>query len=254
MMVYDSYFQSDSFDTLVCLHGFLGSKDEFEWLVRAFGSRMNIVCVGLPYHDENSIEYHPTLTAIAEQLKQNLDDLSLDSVKMYGYSLGGRVAMMFMSLYSERCSGLVIESAHIGCSTEDERVESESLLQKNLSRFSSMTYDDFLLKWYQQDLFSKTRDLLSEESIERKQSLHFKDLLHLYECCHVSKQPYFGELFARLRCPVLYIAGEYDEKYVQKAHFLNETYGVDTKIIKYADHNVHVSAVEELVLGLKTFF
>jgi len=145
---------------LVLIHGFLGSKADWLPLIPKLSQHFHCICLDLPGHGDNQPEIASTLTDgfdfCVQDIISRLDRLGIEAFYLYGYSLGGRIALHLAQAYPQRVLSLWLESCHPGLTNTEEqaaRSKSDNLWAKRLQSLSSV---DFLQLWYQQCLDSKT--------------------------------------------------------------------------------------------------
>jgi len=106
--------------TLVLIHGVGLDHTMWQSQVRCLALNYQVVTYDLTGH---GLSHHATpetdLSTLAQQLLQLMDHLQLAKVNLVGFSLGGLVARVFATLYSQRLNSLVImnsvfnRSAHL---------------------------------------------------------------------------------------------------------------------------------------------
>ena len=238
--------------TLVCIHGFLGDYEAFFDLFKPLASHYRVLSIALPYH-HSSHEYADSMASFCEGLVELLDFYSIKDADFYGYSMGGRLSMCFAYLYPERVSTLFIESAHFGFSKQHDKQISAKSIDQQTQVFKVDTASEFLDKWYDMPLFQKTKQRLSEDSINKKRQLHLAELQQLFERFHVSTQPAVLESIQQHGIPILYFAGELDQKYVNLSQALISASAENKRfIIANADHCVHCCDSQAIFTQLLT--
>ena len=118
---------------VVLLHGFMGSQADWEPVIKAGQDRRrshahDIIVLDLPLHagsqpmeaglsyvgKEIGNELFGSLEFAARAVEQLLGNQGIGEVHIVGYSLGGRVALTFASLFPQRVASLSVLSAHPG--------------------------------------------------------------------------------------------------------------------------------------------
>lgn len=116
-----------SLPTLVLLHGFLGTKADWLPLMPALSQHFHCICLDLPGHGDNqaegSTEAKLDFDFCVENIVTRLDSLnpSPDQFHLYGYSLGGRIALHLAKAYPQRLLSLNLESCHPGLVDPQEK-------------------------------------------------------------------------------------------------------------------------------------
>ena len=131
---------------------------------------------------------------------------------LLGYSMGGRLALRAL-LAGARYRKAVIVSAGLGIEGEKVRAERRKADELWAQRFESEAWPSLMEQWNAQPVFAGTSILPRREGDFRRPEL----ARHLREFSPAVLEP----IAARLReiaIPVLWIAGERDEKYVEEAN------------------------------------
>jgi pimeloyl-ACP methyl ester carboxylesterase len=105
------------------LHGFSQSLNTWYPVVDAMRHERSVM-LDLIGHGESSKPEHDvpyTLFSQVEQVEAIRQGLALGPVRVVGYSMGGRVALMYALRYPASVSALVLESASFGPRSPEER-------------------------------------------------------------------------------------------------------------------------------------
>ena len=87
------YRQAGEGPPLVLIHGLFGSLENLGALARTLAERFQVFSVDLPNHGRSPHFADCDLTAMADCLRQWLDQVGLERAHVIGHSLGGKVAM-----------------------------------------------------------------------------------------------------------------------------------------------------------------
>lgn len=183
------------------LHGFLGSKEDWNEVISHLPSHYKCASLDLTHH-----------------IPQSFDK----SAVVVGYSMGGRIA-----LTRDHKGGLVLLGAHFGLSTCEERKARAKEENKILEELKG-DKDALLQKWYAQPLFSTLS--LQGDLLQRRKSIDFDKHAKLFEEFALSKQPLFTP-----PTHALLLYGEKDEKYAK----IYRMY-MNAKAIPDAGHAAHL--------------
>ncbi|NNE35174.1 MAG: alpha/beta fold hydrolase [Rhodothermales bacterium] len=94
---------------LLILHGLLGASGNWHSLAkRVFSKKYRVIAVDLRNHGKSPHFEEFSYDAMAGDLTELMDHLEIDSAHFLGHSMGGKTAMHFALLHSERIDGLVI--------------------------------------------------------------------------------------------------------------------------------------------------
>lgn len=224
--------------TLVMLHGFMGDSSAFNHVTNTSYNRLTI---DLPGHgeDESSLRDNWSFDYIVNHLHEVIRDIN-GRIVLYGYSMGGRIALYYALRYG--VDQLILESVSPGLKTEQER---SARRQTDAARgISLMTdYESFVQKWEKLPLFHTNQPLNDEQSSQLKQMRRNQCPTGLNKALidyGTGSMPNLWDELERLSMPVLLLTGTLDKKF----EVLNEqmkqriTHAKHIKI--KAGHTIHV--------------
>jgi len=233
--------------SIVLVHGFFQDSRVFESVKNRFVSLgITVYTPDLPGFGTNNLLHSEPLST-QNQISWFTDYISsLDTKKLLvcGYSMGARLVLQSMEKLQNNVLGFVIESGSNGIEDELDR-EKRS---KNDSRLANMARDNF--KEFQ-------NFWLNHPTLTPIQPICFDDLLRLkiiqseqipenvaqsLEQFGTAAMPYLAKTyFEKLRKPVLFLAGQNDNKFNSIANELityNSAFQVN--IIERCGHRVHL--------------
>lgn len=94
--------------TIVLLHGLFGNLDNLGALARDLQNDYQVIQVDLRNHGLSPHSPEMTYPAMAQDLSQLFDELSLNNVTVIGHSMGGKLAMALTELEPDRLARLII--------------------------------------------------------------------------------------------------------------------------------------------------
>ena len=196
---------------LIFLHGFLGAKEDFDPLISLLRNRFECIAFDL------------------SEVKNKISSFE-QKPHCIGYSMGGRIALQIQECFDT----LFLLSAHPGLHSDEEKKERAIEEEKWLKLLETLSFDDFLAKWYAQPLFDSLvqKKELFEEMLMRRKNQNPKKLMQLYKEMRLSlstRQERFSE-------KIHWICGEEDWKY----RALYATIAHKTHIVPHAGHAVHL--------------
>ncbi len=241
-LAYATYGQRN-LPALILLHGFLGSKEDWNRIVGLLRSHFFIVTVDLPGHGASEgleLRGDSAFTRITRQISQILIELELDSFGMLGYSLGGRIAIHYALHNPDRVQNLILEGAHPGLSNP---LEKASRLTSDLNwsrRFSNESLPAVLQDWYQQPVFKDLTETERSDLVMIRSRQDGEQLSRVLEHCSLSQQPDYSSQLALQPFPVHYLFGERDTKFRLVGQYLH-AHGCVTNLHEISDagHNIH---------------
>jgi len=232
------------------LHGFLGCGDDWSELVNRLGRGFSHLTVDLPGHRRPAhslpLEYY-AMPGCAELIVSLLDHLRIERCHLVAYSMGGRLALFLLTHYPDRFLSAVIESASLGLKTEAERTARRQQDQLWIERLRERPIDEFLHDWYAQSLFqTMDRSKPRFERMLRSRSEHDPSALALsLQHMGTGAMPSLWDNLSDITIPLLFVAGEQDEKYCALAQEMaNLCPRAQVAIIPGAGHNVHFERPE----------
>lgn len=236
---------------LLYLHGFLGHPNELGFL-RGNHSLYDVLEV--PWANLLHDNKDGSLVDVAIAINTYLDQQEIQEAYLYGYSMGGRLAMQLVSLYPHKWKGLILESAHVGFESGVQRREEQLKWEKKFTKLTAGNVKEFLKEWYSQPLFKNSKTLMSEEALKQKESYDMDLIRKWGRQLQTANQVYFVPTLIRYKRPILYLAGEDDIKYSKLGQMIEQQVKTaKTVIIKEADHNVHVCKPDKLKKEMDRF-
>lgn len=167
---------------ITAIHGFLGHPADWDFL-RARGIPINAV---------------------------DLSQIPPAGDVLLGYSMGGRLALHAL-LSGARFRRAVIVSAGLGVEDEADRAARKSADEEWARRFEADDWDGLLTDWNAQPVFGGHRMSRRQSDFDRQQ---LADALRRFS---PGVLPPLAPRLHEITIPVLWIAGQRDEKYVAEA-------------------------------------
>lgn len=249
---------SSNFPVLLLLHGFMGNCNDFQDCISQLCQSFRCLTVDLPGHGKTQVigsDHYYTISTTAIVLIGLLNDLNFSKVYLFGYSMGGRLALYLMLHYPQRFERVILESASPGLRTSWERSQRFQVDLQRAQQLETQDFKQFLVNWYNQPIFETL-----------KYNSKFSKLLN----CRLQNNPY--ELAKSLRnmgtgvqsslweklsnnlVPLLLIVGEKDHRFVNiNQKMLDLSPQTTLKIIQNCGHNIHVENPECLIQVLLDF-
>lgn len=250
---------------LVFLHGFTGSGETWEDVVRIFEGNYKIIRIDLTGHGKSSVPKNHQRYIMDEQvedLEAVFKKLGLTQFILIGYSMGGRIALAYTVKYSRRVVSLILESASPGLKTQQERLErrqADKALAERLTSDGILKFIDF---WEEIPLFKTQKSLTLEKQYairEERLGQSTTGLSNSLIGIGTGSQPSYWESLQTIKIPVLLITGEIDKKFVHIAREMEKTLPISKHTtIKCTGHAIHVekptlfaTMIEEHIKSLK---
>ncbi|MFT9487869.1 2-succinyl-6-hydroxy-2,4-cyclohexadiene-1-carboxylate synthase [Tepidibacillus infernus] len=244
--------------TLMLLHGFTGSMENWEPLIQALSPFYQLVLVDILGHgqsDSPSDPNHYDIEQISDDLHQLLNQLNVEKTHLLGYSMGGRLALTFAIKYPDRVFSLILESASPGIDSKEEREERRNKDRILADFIEEKGIEAFVDYWGNIPLFS-TQKQLPKEVQQRIRFNRLKNnplgLANSLRGMGTGQQPSWWDHLSQFELPVLIITGEKDEKFCrigqQMANRLRDSKHI---IVEHAGHTVHLEQPAQYINILK---
>jgi 2-succinyl-6-hydroxy-2,4-cyclohexadiene-1-carboxylate synthase len=231
-------------EPLILLHGFTGSTQTWEENVTEWAKYFEVVAIDLPGHGKTKVNQSFTMESVCFDLCLLIQELHFQSVHLLGYSMGGRTALSFASLYPSFVKSLILESASPGLKTEEER---KARIQQDESLCHLLEHkgiESFVEYWESIPLFQSQRVLPPEiQSKIRMERLSQKEtgLIQSLRSMGTGAQASLWDDLESLSFPVLLIVGELDNKFLQiNKQMLEKLSNAKISVISNCGHAPHV--------------
>lgn len=103
-----NYAEQGSGDAVILLHGMFGSLSNLGVIARTLVDRYRVISVDLRNHGESPHAAVMSLSTMAADIVELMDDLGLSRAILIGHSLGGKIAMQVALTNPERVNALVV--------------------------------------------------------------------------------------------------------------------------------------------------
>jgi 2-succinyl-6-hydroxy-2,4-cyclohexadiene-1-carboxylate synthase len=242
-----TYQGDQNLPSLLLIHGFMGSSKDFCLAVSTLTKYFHCICIDLPGHGETPIT-DDHFVSIAEQILE----IAPDNCYLFGYSLGGRLALYLALHYPDRWHKVILESASFGLSTTQtrkQRQQQDAAIARKLQQ-PDLDFTAFVQNWYQQSVFNGINKHPNfPELIASRSNNNPLALARSLETMGLGQQPYLGELLPTNKVPLLLLVGEQDPKFVEIGHQLTQNCPqFEIIVVPNCSHNVHF---QQLDLWLK---
>lgn len=207
----------------VLLHGFTGAASTWKPFCPMWGKHSRVLMVDLIGHGGTDspaeVERYDIINA-AKDLKKLLNQMGIMKTDLLGYSMGGRVAITFASLYPEMVRKLVLESTTPGLENESDKAARIQQDHKLASRIEAGGLEKFIDYWESISLFQSQLNLPADvrEQI-RSQRLENNPggLANSLREMGTGAQPSWWGRLSSFQFETLLVTGTHDEKFCKIA-------------------------------------
>ena len=219
---------------LVFLHGFAG--DSREWM--AVGERFSRhprLYIDLPGHGGSSALYARDFDAVCSQLHATLISYNILKHWLVGYSLGGRIAMLYACQHPAGLQGAIVEGAHPGLSHAAAREARWLSDARWAQRFRHEPLAEVFHDWYRQPVFAGLTASQRQALVRLRSENSGVALAAMLEATSLAVQPDLRPALRRCHFPFYYLCGEHDHKF----RALGAELAASCQLINDAGHNAH---------------
>ncbi|PAU95694.1 2-succinyl-6-hydroxy-2,4-cyclohexadiene-1-carboxylate synthase [Aliifodinibius salipaludis] len=237
---------NDTLPYLLMLHGFMGDHRVFDHLIDELCELYNPVTIDLLGHGASSNPSDPSRYNEDNQIKDIVSIIqtkNLSPLFLYGYSMGGRLALKVTLNSPSLFNGLILESTNCGISDSQKRKERQKA-DGARARQIKEDFEQFLADWSKLNLFKSP--LPVDKSLARK----YQHIQHdqspgalaasLNGFGTGSMSPVCHKL-SELNLPTLLLGGSADEKYQGINQYLADQLPNATFWSIKAGHRIHLN-------------
>ncbi|MCJ0571092.1 2-succinyl-6-hydroxy-2,4-cyclohexadiene-1-carboxylate synthase [Enterococcus cecorum] len=246
--------------TLVCLHGFTGTLHTFDFLVDQLPG-VNILALDLIGHGQTSVHVptvHYTMSQVVKDVRAFLEKLGLTECFLFGYSMGGRVALAFATTFPKMVLSLILESSTAGIKEAVLRANRRKQDQKWIHLLREEGLKDFVQQWQEVPLFASQKALPQAVQLrvyQERMSQNRWGLANSLAYMGTGAQMNYWPQLTKMEMPLLYLAGEFDAKFCQIGQEMVHLWQnqAQLEIISGAGHCIHLENPKAVVDNIKKF-
>lgn len=175
--------------------------------------------------------------------------MGLDNIDLFGYSMGGRLAIKLLFNYPKRFHKGIYLSIRPALFA-DERESRIQWEQKMMEELDKLSLEKWIENWYQLPIFTNFHP--DPAFLERRYRLSKEEIKRQFTFFSVTKQPDFYPLLASTTNTHHFIYGENDPIKQRHLPLLNDLDApVFTHLISNTSHNPHLQNPSSLSTLLK---
>lgn len=246
---------------IVFLHGFLGRGSDFAEIAQILSDRACSLLIDLPGHGGSLLpdDRDYTMAGTAHLIIDRIKQLQLPPAYLYGYSMGGRLALYLAIHYPRYFRHTMLESASPGCRTEPERQQRQQadlILADRFDQTAIANFPDLLQHWYQQPLFQSLQHhpnfaKLYKQRLQNNSQFLAKSLRGM----GTGFQPSLWDDLATHHQPLHLLTGELDQKFTEIQTAMRAIAPqVTGSVIQQTGHNIHWENPGAVIREIASFF
>lgn len=251
---------------LLMLHGFLGRAGDWQPLMARLQDDFYLIAIDLPGHgsspwtvaDARGADYFCHRLERTVQTIEQLPDMNPAPFTLLGYSLGGRLAMAYALAYPRRIERLILEGAHPGLTSGQEKADRYRSDLKWARRWQQEPVAQVLGDWYKQPVFADLDEDQVRSLIHERSNGCGMSLAEAMMSFSLAKQPDYRRALVGLRAdsqfsfPVHYVYGANDFTFGQLGQRLLAERVIDSvHPVPGCGHNVHRQQPEAMARLLR---
>ncbi|HEY9692147.1 MAG TPA: 2-succinyl-6-hydroxy-2,4-cyclohexadiene-1-carboxylate synthase [Oculatellaceae cyanobacterium] len=229
---------------LLLLHGFMGSSNDLQDVMILLSQQFCCLAVDLPGHGKTKVlgsQECYRMENTAQALINLFEALKINQCFLFGYSMGGRLALYLALKFPQYFAKVILESASPGLKTQAARLARIKHDAELAAGIESKDFGDFLNKWYQQPIFNSIKlHPKFNNLLERRLQNNPLELAKSLRYMSIGCQPCLWQHLVNNQLPLLLLVGEFDHKFIEiNQEISNCCPYTHLEIIKDSSHNVH---------------
>ncbi|MFD2639703.1 2-succinyl-6-hydroxy-2,4-cyclohexadiene-1-carboxylate synthase [Piscibacillus salipiscarius] len=217
-------------EPVVLLHGFTGSTNTWLKTTNQLKDHYQCIVIDLPGHGQTRAKV-TSMEQACEDIAEVLTELKVETFHLLGYSMGGRTALVFTSMFQDRVEKLILESASPGLEGK-ARVDRQEQDNRLANFIETKGIEEFVDYWETIPLFKSQEKLAeAEQASIRKERLsqNPSGLTMSLRTMGTGMQPNMWPKLNDIQVPTLLITGELDEKF----------FDINQKVVKALPDAIH---------------
>lgn len=226
---------------IVFVHGFGEDSKIWEGQIEGLKNKFLVIAPDLPGSGKSSQVGDVSMEAMANWLKDLLDDLQVKNCILIGHSMGGYVSLAFAEKYSDRLIGLGLFHSTAYPDTEEKKTARRRSIEF-IRDFGAGKFQEQAIPNLFSSSFKAKNTGKVQEIITRYTNVHAETLVKYYEAMIL--RPDRTEVLRNFSAPVLYLVGEQDNA-VPLRHSLEQCHLPGLSYIHILNEAGHMGMLEE---------
>ncbi|MEM7590762.1 MAG: 2-succinyl-6-hydroxy-2,4-cyclohexadiene-1-carboxylate synthase [Cyanobacteria bacterium P01_A01_bin.83] len=227
---------------IVLLHGFMGNCNDFSAVIEQLDGFCCLV-VDLPGHGQTEVKHDANylMPNVAQAIIELLKYLAIERCWLWGYSMGGRIALYLTIYFPQYFWGVILESTSPGLKTQ---LECEGRIQQDLElakRLESVELSQFIHQWYQNPLFSSfVQHPNYQQALTNRLNNNPAKLAKSLRMIGLGMQPSLWHYLPNIKITIMFMVGALDLKFLTiNRQILDVCPQANLCIIPNTGHNIH---------------
>jgi len=241
-------------DYILFLHGFTGCAEDWFPVFEQIPDKYNCLALDIIGHgksDAPGSSMHYSIDSIMSQIKYVKDHLTQNKIFLLGYSMGGRIALTYASMYPEDVKGLILEASSAGIKNDEERQKRYEEDLKLAEFIETHTMEEFIEMWHDQEIFNTQRRFSNEKlkKIKKKKASGSKTgYANILKGFSTGIMPPVHDKLKKIPLKVLLITGDLDTKFTGiNARLAKRFFKAKHKIVRNSGHNTHLEEPKRFI-------
>ncbi len=194
--------------TLLLLHGFCEDSSMWDNFKIPFLNDYMVICPDLPGFGLSEAKDQISMEIMASCINEILEKEGIEKCCFVGHSMGGYVAMAFAEKYPEKLWGLCLFHSHPFEDTEDKKENRRKTIEFMKRWGSGPFVKELIPKLFNKEFARDNPNLLSS-MIAKAEKYPQSGIIAATDA--MIERPDRSEIIRHLKCPLLFIVGEFDE-------------------------------------------
>lgn len=250
-MLWFKSWGNPSHPAFVFLHGFMGSHLDFLPVIEILQKEFYCLAIDLPGHGNSSPFIPQNIEEFDDIVTLTIQKNISSPFHLVGYSMGGRVALKLSSRLQPSMLSLI--SSKVFPLNEKEQLVKIAHELDLTQQLENDSFINFLKIWYSHPIF-KSLTIDSKEYDQMLSQRKKQSPAALAQILKLTSPVYYSHQIATLKCPLLYVAGYQDKKYIQELAKVKRYYPKAwLSTFSNCSHALHIEKPHTLTYTLKQF-
>lgn len=129
-------------DKIILLHGALGSKEQLQGLINLLENNYKVYTFNFSGHGGRPCEEAFTIELFSDNIQQFLKENEIEKCHLFGYSMGGYVALSFAKKYPEKIGRIIILATKFNwtpeTATKEVKMLNPIIIEEKVPKFAAM--------------------------------------------------------------------------------------------------------------------